>query len=398
MPGVAAEVPAREWLTLWIDRGFQWLRRRGNVLRWMPVLAGVFIALVLPGARWNTDLASLNRMDPKLVAEDERVQAKVARFEQMRFVVALGEDETQALDTNDRVAARLREAIAAGELGEQRSLESLLPGPRLQNEVAEVAIGDATLPDRLRQIAREEGFAEGAFDPFLASLSAPRPAPLSFDDLLRSPVGPLVRSYRVSLDERVGFITFLHDVADADAIETRLADLPGAIFLRQSDLFNAAQSAYQRSTIELLGWGLLAVLVLLGLRYRDARRTLVSFVPSIVAAGLTVSVLTLVGRGLDLISLTALLFVVSMGVDYSVFLVDANDEPDPKSVSAALCGALLACLSTVGAFGLLALSDHPVLSNLGLTAAVGIGTSLLLAPTTLALVRPRHRSESGLVD
>ena len=80
-----------------------------------------------------------------------------------------------------------------------------------------------------------------------------------------------------------------------------------------------------------------------------------------------------------------------MGVDYSVFLVDAFDESNPKGIQAALTGALLACVSTVVAFGLLAISDHPVLSNLGMTAAVGIATSLLLAPTTLALVKPRQR-------
>jgi predicted exporter len=390
MPADAAEVALRERFVARVGRGFERLMRRRYWLALAPAVATVFVLLVLPGARWNSDLASLNRMDPNLVAEDQRVQEKVARFEQRRFVVAIGDDEGQALDTNDEVTSRLRAAIAAGELKTQRSLASLLPGPRLQHAVARVATDDTSLPDRLQRIFREEGFAEGAFDPFLASLEDPLPDLLTFDDLLHSPAGALVRSFRVSLGERTGFITFLHGVEDVAAIERRLADVSGAVFLRQSDLFNAAQLEYQRSTFELLAWGLLAVLCLLALRYREPSRTLVSFLPSVIAAGVTVSVLTLVGRGLDLISLTALLFVVSMGVDYSVFLVDAYDELDSKSVVAALCGALLACLSTVVAFGLLAVSDHPVLSNLGLTAAVGIATSLLLAPTMLVWVRPKQ--------
>jgi predicted exporter len=394
IPGESTDVAARDRLTNWVGDGFRWLGRRRNGLAFAPIVALVFVASVLPGARWNSDLASLNRMDPALIAEDDRVQSKVARFEQMRFIVSIGDSEGEALDTNDEVARRLREAVAADELGEYRSVASLLPGPRLQREVAMVAKGDPTLPDRLRRIFHEAGYADGAFAPFLESLSDPQPEPMRFADLLASPAGSLIRSFRVRLGERVAFITFLHDVKNADAIDARFANLPPALFLRQSDLFNAAQSAYQRSTIELLGLGLLAVLFLLGLRYREWRRIAVSFLPSVLAAGVTVSVLTLVGRGLDLISLTALLFVVSMGVDYSVFLIDANDERDPKAVAAALTGALLACVSTVGAFGLLAMSDHPVLSNLGLTAAVGIGTSLLLAPTTLVLVRPKSEDES----
>lgn len=392
MPDSAGEVEIRKRLVDRVGRGFAWLAAHRSWIASLPALAIGFVLIVLPGARWNSDLASLNRMDPDLIAEDERVQARVARFEQMRFVVSIGVDEGEALDTNDAVASRLREAIEAGELKAQRSLASLLPGPTLQLAVARVALGDASLPDRLRRIFGEEGFAKGAFEPFLASLEDPLPAPLGFDDLLISPAGGLVRSFRVRLGDRVGFITFLHGVEDADAIETRLADVSGAVFLRQSDLFNSAQREYQESTVALLGWGLLAVLCLLALRYREISRTLVSFLPSVVAAGVTISVLTTIGRGLDLISLTALLFVVSMGVDYSVFLVDAWDEPDSKSMVAALCGALLACFSTVVAFGLLAMSDHPVLSNLGLTAAVGIATSLFLAPTMLLFVRPKRAS------
>jgi predicted exporter len=257
--------------------------------------------------------------------------------------------------------------------------------------VAEAAATDASLPDRLRRAFREEGFAETAFDPFLASLSEPRPEPLTFDELLNSPLGGLVRSFRVHLGDRTGIITFLRGVTDAEAIEARLADIPGVVFLHQADLFAKAQLEYQRSTFRLLGWGLIGVLTLIALRYRDPGRILVSFLPSVLAAAVTVSVLTWMGRGIDLISLTALLFVVSMGVDYSVFLVDAYDEPDSKSVAAALTGSMLACASTVIAFGLLAISDHPVLADLGLTAAVGVATSLVLASTLLVWVRPRER-------
>jgi predicted exporter len=391
MADTGAEVAARARLVVGVGRGFDWLRSHRTGFALVPLAAIVFVAVVLPGARWNSDLASLNRMDPALVAEDDHVREKVTRFEQMRFVVSIGDREGEALDTNDVIADRLRGAIEADALVAMRSVASLLPGPRRQLEVAMVAKNDQSLPERLRRIFSEEGFSEGAFDPFLASLSEAPPEPLAFDALLRSPAGSLFRSFRVRLGERVGFITFLDGVSDAEDIETRLADVPGAIFLRQSDLFNAAQLEYQESTTELLVWGLLGVLGLLGLRYREWRRTLVTFVPSVLAAGVTVSVLTLAGRGLDLISLTALLFVVSMGVDYSVFMVDAYDEADPKCVVAALCGALLACLSTVVAFGLLAVSAHPVLSNLGLTAAVGIATSLLLAPTALVLVQPKQR-------
>ncbi len=389
MPRGERRVAVREWLVAWVERCFRRLSRVGVRLALIPAAVVLFVGVALPQVRFDPELANLGRMDPELLAEAERVRAKVARTEQMQFVVALGDDEAAALRVNDAVATHLEAAIRAGELDGQRSLAPLLPAPSTQRAVARVAVDDPTLPDRLRRAFSEEGYAEGAFEPYLASLAAPLPEPLRYDDLLASPAGPLVRPFRVHLGERVGFLTFLQGVNDADALESRLADLDGALLLRQSALFREAQLLYQRSTLELLAAGLVAVTLLIALRYRDWRRTLAALIPAVLAALFTVSILGATDRGLDLISLTALLFVVSMGVDYSVFLVDADGSGEDGSVAAALTGALLASITTVAGFGLLAMSEHPVLADLGLTAAVGIGSSMLLAPTTLVLLRRR---------
>jgi predicted exporter len=326
-------------------------------------------------------------------------------------VIALGETDAQALASHGTVARQLDAAVASGELGAHRGVATLLPSPETQRAVSTCVRSDADLPSRFVRVFEEEGFARNAFAPFLASLDEPGVAPLTYEDLASSQAAALVRPFRVHLGDRIAYLSFLHDVKRPEAIAARLEGLPNTLFLRQSDLWKEAQLQYQTSTAKLLSGGLLAVFALLAGRYREPRRTLIAFVPSLLAAGVTVSVLALSGRGLDLISLTALLFVVSMGVDYSVFLVDADGrdggdgdreggadresqakEPDAhtcaKSRAAALTGALLAGSSTVIAFGLLALSPHPVLSGLGLTAAVGIAASLVLAPTVLLLLRP----------
>lgn len=393
--GQAREVGTRERWTAFVLRRFSALGQRPMALALLPALALGVMAWGLPQVEWNADVSSMSRLDPEILAEDERVRAKVMPFEQMRFIVALGDTDDAALAANDAVAQRLARAIQAGELGAMRSVSTLLPSPETQRAVADVIRQDAGLPARLERVFSEEGFSPGVFTPFLEGLEAEPASPVNYSMLMNSSAAALVRPFRVSLGERVGVLTFLNGVANATALEARLADLPDVLFLRQSDLWHEAQRAYQDSTARLLVIGLVAVLVLLGLRYRELRRTLISFLPSALAAGVTISVLALAGRGLDLISLTALLFVVSMGVDYSVFLVDAADEPDEKSVAAALTGALLAGVSTVAAFGLLGASVHPVLSSLGMTAAVGIGTSLLLAPVTLLLLRPDAAEAPG---
>jgi predicted exporter len=99
-------------------------------------------------------------------------------------------------------------------------------------------------------------------------------------------------------------------------------------------------------------------------------------------------VLALLGRPLDLVALAALLMVISMGVDYGVFLVDASETEHERTV--ALLSVFLAATTTVLGFGLLAISRHPLLSIIGITATVGMLACLLLAPTTLILLTGRR--------
>ncbi len=381
-----------EALLSWLGRALAVLRRHRRVLWILPAIVVVFVAALAPRVRFNDDFASLGKLDPELLAEDARVRERVTRFEQMRFVVALGDSEDAALAANERVARHLGAATGAGELAAFRSLAALLPSATTQAAVADAALSDPTLASRVGSIFGAAGFAPGAFAPFDESLRGPRPAPLRYEDLMGSPLASLARPFRVELGDRVGFVTFLHGVADADALGARLAGDPEIVFLRQADLFGQAHRAYQERAVKHLALGVLGVLLLLALRYRDLRRTAAAFLPPVLAVGATIAALALTGRGLDLVTLTAMLFVIAMGEDYSVFLIDAGDEPGSLHLETSLASVLLACVTTLIGFGLLALSEHPVLSSLGITATVGILASFLLAPTTLYLLAPEPAS------
>src|SRR5690606_13919957 len=120
------------------------------------------------------------------------------------------------------------------------------------------------------------------------------------------------------------FLTYLNGVHDEDALARRFEGADGAVFLRQGELFGRAEATYRARTLELLGLGLLAVFVLIAARQKSIRRTLAALGPALLAALVTMGALSLSGRGVDLVTLTTLLIVVCMGVDYGLFLVDAE--------------------------------------------------------------------------
>jgi predicted exporter len=84
-----------------------------------------------------------------------------------------------------------------------------------------------------------------------------------------------------------------------------------------------------------------------------------------------------------------LLLVLSMGVDYGIFIVEGRKETE--ALGAALLSVLVATVSTLVSFGLLALSHNPALRALGTTTAVGVTLSACFAPATLLLLRADGR-------
>jgi predicted exporter len=391
LPRGHADVALRRRVVAWLAKLFETLQAQRARLWVLPALAIVFSVIGLRRAHMSDDLM-LGQLDPELLAEDTRVRGRVARFEESRFVLSTGADEEAALQANDAVAEVLEAAVGRGELGGYQSAAQLLPSAQRQRAIetaARRALGDGSA---LLGAFEAEGFRSEAFAPFVAQLKAAPATPLRYADLMGSPLAPLLRPLRVTLSGRVGFISFLREVNDPGALAAALSHIQGAQLIDQRAQLKAAYSAYQARTFQLLIAGSACVLLLLALRYRDLRKTLAAFVPSVLGAVVTLALLSLLGHGIDLVALAALLMVISMGVDYGVFLVDASESEEERAI--ALLSVFLAATTTVLGFGLLALSQHPMLRVIGLTAWVGMTACALLAPTTLVLLGRSSRSRS----
>jgi predicted exporter len=392
LPKTPPPVKLRDRIVAWLARMFVALRARRRVLWMLPATALAVACIGLPRVRMSTDF-TLGQVDPQLLAEDQRVRERVARFDQTRLVIATGPDDEAALRVNDRVHALLERAVAQHELGGFRGVAELLPSAQQQHSVSQAVRAALGSGEPLTAAYEAAGFRAAAFGPFLQTLKDPDAAPLTFADLAGSPLASMVRPFRVPLHAGVGFVTFLRDVTHPERLTEQLAALSGAQFIDQQSQFRRAHQAYQERTLELVIAGTLGVLLLLALRYRDLRKTLAAFLPSLLGAAVTIACLAFTGRKLDLVALAALLMVISMGVDYGVFLVDASETEDEPTT--ALLSIFFAATTTVLGFGLLALSEHPMLSTIGMTTFIGMTVCALLAPTTLVLVGDSTKPRSA---
>jgi predicted exporter len=136
---------------------------------------------------------------------------------------------------------------------------------------------------------------------------------------------------------------------------------------------------------------MIAVVGLLYLRKRRLSQALVTALPALIAAGVTLSILSLCGTSINILHLLGLLLVLSIGVDYAIFLsTTGGNDADRATTLLSLC---VACASTCLSFGLLALSSSPALRALGLTTSIGVLVSLAMAPT-VALLSQSTNGES----
>jgi predicted exporter len=383
-----------------LSRLLERARARRAWLALVPLAALVVCALGLSSARWVDDIEALNQIDAALKLEDERVRARVARMDAGRFVLALGDDEEVALAVNDRVFTRLGALRDEGALASFHSLHTFVWSRALQQTNVEAVLAAPALAERLNQSFASAGFRPGAFASFAAALeqlgTAPV-APLTVADVLDSPLGPLVRPFRVELSateahpRQVGIITFLRGIEPDADLGAALGEIPGAYYFDQRATMRAAYRRYRQRTIEMVLAGLVLVGLLVFARYRRLNLALAAFAPALLSAATTLSVLALVGAQLTIIHLVSLLLVLSMGVDYGVFLAESHG--DRRALAATTLSVALACVSTVLAFGLLAMSQHPALRAIGVTVGVGVALSFVLAPTGLLLLSGGARAE-----
>lgn len=354
----------------------------------LAVVALAVCAWSLPRLEWNDTVAALSALDPDLQAQEARIQARIARDDPGRLVLVFAPDVPAALPVVERAAERLQQAVAAGELAGYRALTDLLPSAATQRARA----GSWYRPETaaaLQDAIEAAGLSPEPFAAAVTELSGAAPEPLGWPEASSGPAGELLRPHVLELEEGVAVLTWLRELRDGSAVSARLADLgPDVMLFEQAAFLDSIQAGYRTRTTRLVALGLFAVALVLLLRYRAARPALAAFAPAVLAACTSLAILSAAGVQLHLLHLASTLLVLSIGVDFGIFLVEHRGRE--ASLAASLRAVSVAAGTTVLSFGALAVSSQPALRAIGLTCGVGVLLALLFAPVGLVLTGSLH--------
>lgn len=345
------------------------------------VLLAVAALFVQRNQIWDDDLASLSPISASAKKLDQELRNQLGAPDVRYLLVTTGKDREHALQQSESVHPDLAKLVDDGVIGGFDMAANYLPSASLQLQRKAALPNDAELKDRLQSALVDLPFRSDAFAPFIKDIATARQQPLlKAEDLDRSSLGLKMRS--LLLDDGQGAVALitLSDVRDPARLQAAVATLKdkGMSAIDLKDDTSRLIGSYRDEALRLSAFGMLLITLLLLFSLRSLPLTVRVLYPVISAVILNVAVTVLIlGEKLTLFHLVAMLLVIGIGLNYSIFFnrdETGTDDTRRNHLSLVTCG-----LTTFLSFGTLMLSSLPVLHAIGQTVAIGAMLSMLCA-------------------
>ncbi len=370
---------------------------RARTAVWFAAAACLLALAWQPQTLWRADLTALSPISPEALALDASLRQELALGEGGAFLVVQAADAQAALRGAEAAGLALDELVDQGRLQGYDSPARLLPSLALQAQRRQALPEPAALRAALARATQGGPLPAARLVPFTQDLERARQAaPLTLETLPSS-AGALVRALLMpQRDGRWAAILPLHalpgQLLGAALLAPAVQAAPGVQWLDVGAQLRQLYQHYLAQAMAQAGWGAAGVVALMALWLRSPRRLLAVCQPLALALLFTLAALSVLDVPLGILHLVGLLLVVAVGSNYALFfdMLRQQGQADAYTNAETLASLLLANLTTVLSFGLIAASSIPALSDIGRVVAPGALLALLLAAVCGAPAAPRQ--------
>jgi len=336
----------------------------------------VLVASALTGVSrlsLHDDLRLWLGLPPALLQQAQQIGELTGISPTSQFFLVQADEADELLRRQARLTHELDDLVARGVLGGYHALSQLVAPVAAQRALAGHL---AALRPEVWQPLAEVGVPLHRLNAELQTLQQLPPVGIA-DALQARPTERWQNLWLGQSDGQVAGLVTLSNLRDAAALHaaaTSLAQrIPGVTWVDPSGELNQLFAGTRRTAAELKLLSYLAAALLLGWGLGRAAVWRI-LAPPLLAVVCSLAMLGWLGQPLTLFGLFGLLLVSALGVDYAIFMYEGV-----AGRSASLVGILLSAATTLLSFGLLALSQTPAIANFGLSVALGVAFSLLLA-------------------
>ena len=356
---------------------FRWLlawRSRNAVRIGLPVAIFLLAAGGMAQLKVNDDIADLQSLPAALQQQEQQIAALTGQTNDQKWLVVYGDNAEQTLQRLEALRPKLAKAKADGVIDGYRMIG--LPSQAQQNR-------DLTL---LRQRAPQ---VVTQLQQAGVSVSTPDLSPQTLDPLMwfNSVVSQGWRLLWLSLpDGRSATLIPVNGVQDSAAMGALAASTAGTGWIDRKTEFSSLFSQYRVYLTWLLGLAVAVIAAIYLWRFR-LPHGLICLVPTVLSLAMGVAALGYSGHSLNLFSLLALILVLGIGINYTLFFTNPRGTP-----TTSMFAIFMAVVTTLLTFGMLVFSATQAISSFGIVLSFGILTAFLLSPLTLP-VKKRGRKK-----
>ncbi len=349
----------------------------------MAILAIAAAAILLAhrGKLWDPRIESLNPISRADRALDVKLREGLGAADARHVIAVRGADAEAALRAAERMGEKLEALAAQGRIGGYESPGRFLPSAEMQRQRLASLPGADELRARLREALRGLPLHAKGLEPFIADIERARADGIVTREAIRGTAleealdGLLFRDSSGEWNAMLG----LRRPIDVPAVRRAIAEsgVPGAVLLDVRAELDTLYGGYFERALAASAAGLAAIVVLLFLTLRSPSRVARVMAPLVAGVLVVAAIHAAAGTSMSLLHLVGLLLVVAVGSNYALFF---DRGTNPRTIAS----LAIANATTVASFGILSLSEIPVLNAIGSTVAIGALATLAFA----ALVTP----------
>ncbi|OTA20158.1 membrane protein [Xenorhabdus beddingii] len=354
---IPAMIMLMRWLALW--------RRNRLFYIGLPAVLAIFALLGISRLQVNDDIAQLQALPQDIHQQEKHIAALTGQRSDQKWFVIYGDNAEQTLQRLESFIPKLETEKQQGNISHYQRL----PLSSLAQQHRDLDLIKAAIPNIMARLT-DAGL----------TIDQPDIQPMTVmpDDWLNSAVSEGWRLMWITLPKgQSGVLLPVNGVKDSVLMRQLAEKQDGISWIDRKLAFDEMFQFYRT----MLGWLLVGSITLIAVSYivrLGLRRGVISLLPSLLSLGCGLAVLGFSGHSLNLFSILALVLVLGIGINYTLFFSNPRGTPLTSllAISVAMCTSLLT-------LGMLVFSSTQAISSFGIVLCSGIFTAFLLSPLAM---------------
>tara|TARA_B100000949_G_scaffold73185_2_gene65288 strand:+ start:867 stop:4565 length:3699 start_codon:yes stop_codon:yes gene_type:complete len=343
---------------------------------------------------FNKDISKLNYEPAEIKIAMQHLDELTDISSKSVYLATYGKSVEGTLQLNDSIHETLEFLKEEGKISSFSSIGALVHSQRDQRK--NIAQWEQfwnekrkdSLKSNLIESGEERGFKPTTFTRFYTFLDENFET-LKPEDYQQIP-SVLLEDY-ITTEADFTTITTLIKLEDENTsdIKNIFREIPNTIVIDRQEMNETFLGNLKNDFNSLIGYCLLAVLLILFLFFRSFSLTLVTAVPIFLTWFLTLGIMGLFHIQFNIFNIIISTFIFGLGIDYSIFMTKGllkELRTGEKVMATHKTSIMLSVLTTILGVGVLVFAKHPALYSISIVSIIGIFSAMITAFTLQPLL------------